>query len=125
MFKFFNESINNYEVIPLNPLVINSPIDLIIGKPSLRKYNILQKVHTQSWESGITSAMRIPRICVRSSLSSVLVEDGEYEFVDQQHSSSKQLLAVLSEKSYVVDSDGVDINSDGDGPEFDWTSLLQ
>jgi hypothetical protein len=104
----------------LNPLLINSPFDLIIGKPTLFTHNILFKVHSQFWGAGLTSVSKISQTCARSSSSLFSVKEDEYEFVNQQLSTSKQLLAVLSEKrdllDYVIDSEGVEFKD----PEFDW-----
>jgi hypothetical protein len=43
----FDETINNYEHIPLTFKVIDMKYDMIIGKPTIRKYDLTQKCRSQ------------------------------------------------------------------------------
>ena len=45
--EIFNELKEVYETIPLKARVIDSPIDVIIGRPTIRKYKLLLKCHDQ------------------------------------------------------------------------------
>ena len=45
--EIFNELTEVYETIPLKARVIDSPIDVIIGRPTIRKYKLLMKCHDQ------------------------------------------------------------------------------
>ena len=45
--EIFNELTEVYETVSLNARVIDSPIDVIIGRPTIRKYKLLLKCHDQ------------------------------------------------------------------------------
>ena len=45
--KFFNEKTKTFETIPLHARVIESPIDIIIGRPTIIQHKLLHKCHDQ------------------------------------------------------------------------------
>ena len=53
----FNELSKRHEIVTLKARVIDSPIDIIIGRPTIRRFNLLYKCHDQ-----ILSDTRITRI---------------------------------------------------------------
>ena len=45
--KIFNEETKTFETIPLHARIIESPIDIIIGRPSIIQHKLLHKCHDQ------------------------------------------------------------------------------
>ena len=111
-FRFFNEIVNNYETITLHPLILDTPFDIIIGKQSIKNFNLLEKVHAQFWGSDLNTDTRTTRYHARSLPQITSVTSGEYDTDSQPNSLARQCLALLVEKSnlidYVDDSDGIE-----------------
>ena len=83
---------------------MDTPFDIIIGKQSIKNFNLLEKVHAQFCGSDLNTDTRTTQI--------TSVTSGEYDTDSQPNSLARQCLALLVEKSnlidYVDDSDGIE-----------------
>jgi hypothetical protein len=57
MLSYFNELTKSTDTIDIACTVLDIPFDLIIGKPTLREYKLLQKVHDQFWGNDYKSVL--------------------------------------------------------------------
>jgi hypothetical protein len=87
---YFNELTKIHEPIVINVTILDIPFDLIIGKPTLKQYKILRKVHDQFWGT--------------SDMTEVEEESEEVHLLLGSHESllATQLIAQLQDRDEIL-----------------------
>jgi uncharacterized protein YaiI (UPF0178 family) len=67
---YYNELSNCYEPIEIQATILDIPFDLIIGKPTIKQFKLLQKVHDQFWGNNDQSGIEENTMLGRHSLTS-------------------------------------------------------